>query len=836
MRSRMIAFSGGVMLILLLPHLPNIHHEVIFALAAAFLVLSLRAHWSAYPAAVLLGFLWSLGFAQWHAERVLPEQLEGQDLWLVGKVASLPEYKERSVQFFFAVEKSCTSLLPDNCDWSHGVFNPRRILLSSYTRTPIETGQRWMWRVRLNSPHGFANPGGFDYEAWMFEQGLSAKGYVRETSFNQYLGVENNSLNRWRFLALTFLSKHLKGLEHRQLILALVMGVRDGIDATVWNLLTVTGTNHLMVISGLHIGLCSLFAYALGNVVARISPSLLLRVPAQKLGVASGLICAGIYAALAGFTVPTQRALIMLAVFALARLSGRKFTVSSAYATALFLVLLLHPLSVMNAGFWLSFAAVGTLLLALSGFGSLHRVDADSQQSVLFERARRLAGLRASLHFFWGRWVRPQCVVSVGLCVPMIVWLQQVSLLSPVVNFFAIPVVSLIVVPISLIAAIVSWPFPEFSFLLFRVANEALVLLLVCMAELTHATGNAMTVKIGAPESAALICLVIGTLLLLLPRGAPMKLLGLVLLLPALFPPVAPLPHGQARVVVFDVGQGLAVLVRTARHTLLYDTGPRLGTSFDTGRGVVVPYAVRHSIKQLDLVIVSHGDNDHAGGLGSVLELMDVGAVHSSSPNVVGTASGRAEFCEQGQEWTWDGVNFSVLHPATGAAYDGNDSSCVLMVKAGAQRLLLPGDIERDAERAIVETYGGAMTADVLIAPHHGSDTSSSDAFIANVSPSVLIFSAGYRSQFRHPSPKVLERYRHLDLLAYNTAVQGALSFTLGGFDPAIDVAAYRAERQRFWQADFGAENLRLHGVANSVESGANSDLELTGSGTNVLK
>lgn len=826
MRSRMIAFSGGVMLILLLPQLPNISHQVILALVAALLAVAMCAHWSACLAAVCAGFLWSLGFAQWHAERVLPEQLEGQDLWLVGKVISLPEYQERSVQFVFEVDKSCASLLPDNCDWTRGIFNPRRILLSSYNDAPIETGQRWMWRVRLNRPHGFANPGSFDYEAWMFEQGLAAKGYVRETSFNQYLGVEQFSLNRWRFRALIFLSKLLAALEHKQLILALVLGVRDGIDASVWNLLTVTGTNHLMVISGLHIGLCSLFAYWVGNVTARMFPALLLRVPAQKLGIICGLICAGIYAALAGFTVPTQRALIMLAVFALARLSDRKFAVSSAYATALFLVLLLHPLSVLNAGFWLSFVAVGALLLALSGFGRLIRVPTDSQQAMMGERVQR----------FIGQWVRPQWAVSVGLWVPMIVWLQQVSLLSPLVNFFAIPVVSLIVVPVSLVAAIISWPFSELSLWLFHIANHVLGLLIRCMAWLSDATGSGMTVRVGAPESPAFVCLIIGTLLLLLPRGVPLKFMGLVLLLPALLPRVAQLPNGQARVVVFDVGQGLAVLVSTARHTLLYDTGPGLGTSFDTGRGVVVPYAVRNSVNTLDLVVVSHGDNDHAGGLGSVLELMDVGAVLSSSPKVVSTAGANGSFCEQGQEWTWDGVHFLILHPQKGAEYAGNDSSCVLMVKAGVQRMLMPGDIERGAERALLDAYAGELAADVLIAPHHGSDTSSSAAFIANVAPQVLVFSAGYRSQFRHPSPKVLERYSPMNLQSFNTAVQGALSFTLGELDPTIAVASYRADRRRFWQAEFGEHNLRLHGVANRAESGANSDLGLTGSKPNVLK
>ena len=266
------------------------------------------------------------------------------------------------------------------------------------------------------------------------------------------------------------------------------------------------------------------------------------------------------------------------------------------------------------------------------------------------------------------------------------------------------------------------------------------------------------------------------------------------------------------------MGQGLAVLVRTREHSLLYDTGPRLGPDFDTGRAVVMPYLVNQSIKRLDKVIISHGDNDHAGGLGSLLSLIEVSRVLSSSPTVLNDSILEKEgvqgsYCGQGQHWEWDGVLFDVLYPARSSDYEGNNSSCVLRVEARGQALLLPGDIERAGELALLEHYGDALRADVLLAPHHGSNSSSSDELIAAVAPIAVVYSAGYRSQFRHPAEPVALRYRALEVKAHNTALQGALSFTLGLPGQALTLSSYREADKRFWRMPYGEANRRLHGL-----------------------
>ncbi|MDX1489863.1 MAG: DNA internalization-related competence protein ComEC/Rec2 [Pseudohongiellaceae bacterium] len=802
MRLRMIAFCCGVVLLVFVPRLILTPIVLNIAVAALLAVWEIWAKRSFFIPSVLLGFLWSFTCAQIQSQQILPHYLEGQDLWLRGYVDSIPEQDERSQQFEFQVLASCVSLLPQDCDWSQKVFKPRRILLSSYGSVRIKTGETWLWRVRLNRPHGLANPGAFDYEAWMFQKGLSAKGYIRQTSFNARLPTEHRGLNTWRFKVYEFLQLQLQGLDNRALILALVLGVRHDIESKVWTLLTSTGTNHLMVISGLHIGLCALFAYWLASFLARLFPSVLLHIPAQKIGLVFGLGSAVAYAALAGFTLPSQRALIMLIVFSAARLSNRKIPISTAYLLALFLVLLVQPLSILSTGFWLSFVAVGSLIFALSGYRMLGVVAERSSVMNMMERAYR-------------RWLRPQWVVSIGLCAPLMVLLQQVSLVAPLVNTLAIPVVSLFIVPVCLLATALSVFLPAASRFLFSWANECLGYLLWLMSALSDWLGQFSTLAIASPGPFALLCLCVGVALLLLPRGLGLSLVGMVLLLPALLPSFPGVAQGQARVTILDVGQGLAVVVQTQRHALLYDTGPQMGNAYDTGRAIVFPYLLGQGIRRIDRLLVSHGDNDHAGGLGSLLKLMRVNQVQSSHLGVLERASKvtNAKACRVGEQWSWDGVSFRVLYPPPDVPYRGNNSSCVLLVEAGSQRLLLPGDIEGAAERAIIENYGAQLAANVLVAPHHGSNTSSSEPFIRQVSPSIVLYSAGYRSQFSHPSAKVVQRYDELGARAFNTAVNGALVFNLGGNIEAMQPVGYRQDQPRFWQAEFSEQTMRLHGL-----------------------
>src|SRR5690606_3244658 len=351
-----------------------------------------------------------------------------------------------------------------------------------------------------------------------------------------------------------------------------------------------------------------------------------------------------LYSLLAGFSVPTQRAFIMVLVFMAGRVLGREFPVSLAYCLALCLVLAINPMSVTGAGLWLSFGAVGTLLLVFGGVRRLRRgPDEGSPQR--------------SLAMMWERWGRPQMVITIGMTVPLAVWMQQMSLLSPLANIVAIPLVSTFVVPLCLLGTALLWLHAPTGELVLWAANGLLELLMTGLTALRGEWPALALWDFFGVSTVAVVCAGLASLLLLAPAGSPGRGLALPLLLPLLFPPSTAPPPGQADVVVLDVGQGLAVVVRTARHVLVYDTGPRFSDSFDAGQGVVFPYLRHSGIRSVDRVLVSHGDNDHIGGLASLLELLPVAQVSASEQ------AGLAQSCRQGQSWQWDGVQFAVLHP-----------------------------------------------------------------------------------------------------------------------------------------------------------------------------
>lgn len=801
MRSRMIAFCLGIALVARFPSLPAID-VVWLAVVAMFLVhgLSARNLLIALSAAFLIGLLWAVAFGNARLAAMLPGYLEGEDFWVTGTITGLPQISGRAQQFTFDVEHSCFSLLPADCPARARVFRDRRIMLNFYGMERMEPDQRWRLRVRLNRLHGFANPGGFDYEGWLFQQGFAAKGYVRDNPFNIRLEGSAPSLSRLRFGVRERLLEQTAGLAQAGIILALVLGDREQISEESWSLFSATGTNHLIVISGLHVGFIALFCYQLASRTVRLSTMLLLRFPAQKIGALAAMLGALAYSLLAGFTVPTQRAFIMVGVFMSGQLLGRQIAPSTSYCLALTLVLATNPLSVIGAGFWLSFGAVGTLLFAFSGIRRL-RGAADEGES----------GSPWSWPRLWLRWGQPQWVVFIGMTVPLAVWLQQLSLLGPLANMLAIPLVSLLVVPLSLIGACLLWVHEAAGVILLIVADELLDLLMRGLQTLTG-VGSVLWQFFGLTRGAILAGCV-ATLLLLMPRGWPDKWLAGILFLPMIFPARTHLPMGVAEVVVLDVGQGLAMVVRTANHLLVYDTGPQLSETFDTGSAVVYPYLRSQGWHFVDKIIISHGDNDHAGGLMPLLELVGSGPIQASAP--LGPAMSLQQFslCRAGQHWTWDAVQFTVLHPPANAPLEGNDASCVLRIQAGGQSALLSGDIERAGEAMLLREHSLGLGSDVLIAPHHGSRSSSTPAFVAAVSPAFVLYSAGYRSQFGHPSPDVVERYLVSGAVAYNTALSGALTLRLGEASVLAAPQEYRRAHGRYWYLRPTAESAQLHGV-----------------------
>lgn len=801
MRSRMIAFCLGIALVSRFQTLPAI--DVVWLTAAAMLLvhgLAARNLLIASSAAFLIGLLWSIAFGNARMAAMLPGYLEGEDFWVTGTIAGLPQTSGRAQQFTFQVEQSCFSLLPADCPARSSVFTDRRIMLNFYGMEPVEPDQRWRLRVRLNRLHGFANPGGFDYEGWLFQQGFAAKGYVRDNPFNVRLEDSAPSLSRLRFGIRERLLVQTAGLTQAGIILALVLGDREQISEESWSLFSATGTNHLIVISGLHVGFIALFCHQLASRTARLSTTLLLRFPAQKIGALAAILGALAYSLLAGFTVPTQRAFIMVGVFMSGNLLGRQIAPSTSYCLALTLVLASNPLSIIGAGFWLSFGAVGTLLFAFSGLRRLRGAAEEGE-----------SGRPWSWPQLWLRWGQPQWVVFIGMTVPLAVWLQQLSLLGPLANMLAIPLVSLLVVPLSLIGACLLWVHEAAGISLLVVANELLDLLMRGLQTLTG-VGSVLWQFFGL-TGGAILAGCVATFLLLMPRGWPDKWLAGILFLPMILPARTHLPMGVAEVVVLDVGQGLAMVVRTANHLLVYDTGPQLSETFNTGSAVVYPYLRSQGWHFVDKIIISHGDNDHAGGLQPLLELVESGSVQASAPLGLPLPIRQFSLCQAGQHWTWDAVLFTVLHPAANAPLTGNDASCVLRIQAGGQSVLLSGDIERAGEAMLLREHNADLDSDVLIAPHHGSRSSSTPAFVTAVSPAVVIYSAGYRSQFGHPSPEVVERYLAGGATAYNTALSGALTLRLGEASELAAPLEYRQTHGRYWYARATVESARLHGV-----------------------
>lgn len=700
--------------------------------------------------------------AFWQANRVLdqrlPVELEGSDLTVEGVVASLPKQDERRVRVLFEVDRAS------------GWDRPGRLLLSWYEDPPeLQPGQRWRLRVRMKRPRGFANPGGFDYAGWLFRNGVGATGYVRRSADNRRLGGLGwpGVVDRWRGRLVGVIERTVPD-PAAGLLAALAVGDRSAIGADQWALLKRTGTNHLLAISGLHIGLVATLAFFIGRWLWSLPGGTLLRVPAPMAGALAAVLAAAAYALLAGWSLPTQRAFIMVAVLMMALLLRRRPGLTRALALALGAVLLLDPLATLDPGFWLSFGAVGALLFGM--------------------------GWRPREGGWWWRWGRAQWVVALGLLPVLVLLFQSVSVIAPLANLVAIPWVSFLVVPPLLIGLLLSSLSPALAAPLLGLAGGSLDILwslLAWLAEWPHASWRFA----GLPWW--VLCAALGgSLLLLAPRGLPGRrwgVIGLVALL--LYRPPAPAP-GSAWVTLLDVGHGLAAVVRTADHLLLFDSGPAYSDRFDAGNAVIVPYLQHAGVERIDRVIISHGDRDHIGGLDSVRRAMTVGEVVSG----VADRIPGARRCVAGEAWRWDGVDFRILHPSAGGRLRGNDGSCVLRVATAAGSVLLPGDIEAAGEQAMLERLAGGLDSDVLVAPHHGSRTSSTAAFVQAVTPAWVLFPVGYRDRYGHPHPEVVARYRDLGAGLFDSAGSGALAVRLTADRPPTAPCRYRIGWERYWR------------------------------------
>ena len=713
---------------------------------AAVLALAVPLLWPAgrgRPARAALAFA-ALAFALTglraasFASQALDPAIEGRDVAVSGTVAAMPQRADGGVRFRFELDSSEVPLPPQLLlGWygAQATEDPGSIDLASAVPA-LRAGERWRFTVRLKAPHGNVNPHGFDYELWMWEQGLQAAGYVRAGPHDpapQRVGPGwRHPVERARQSVRDAVYERIEDARTAGVLAALVTGDQNAIERGDWDIFRATGVAHLMSISGLHI---TMFAWAAALAIGaawRRSRRLCLAWPAQHAALVGGVVLATAYALFSGWGVPAQRTIWMLATVAGLRLAGRRWPWTHVWLLACAVVVAIDPWAMLQAGFWLSFVAVGVLFAA----------DPGAKRE---EGGSKLAhSLRAALHEQW--------VVTLALTPLGVLLFGQVCVVGLVANAVAIPWVTLVVTPLAL-AGVAFHPLWDLS----AGAVAWLQLFLEWLASLPFATVPMPAVPLWAG-----VLGVAGGLLLAMRLPWQVRTLGIALVLPVLLWQAARPVPGEFEVLAADIGQGNALLVRTSAHTLVYDSGPRYGPESDAGHRVVVPL-LRALGERVDILMLSHRDSDHTGGAAAVLAMQAQAALVSSiEDDHELQAIRRASRCSAGQRWTWDGVEFAVLHPQA-ADYDApakpNAMSCVLRISNGNRTALLVGDLEAPQEARLVDA-AAPLRADVLLVPHHGSKTSSSAAFLDAVHPALALVQAGYRNRFGHPAAPVLERYR----------------------------------------------------------------------------
>jgi competence protein ComEC len=719
------------------------------------------------------GFYWAAGYAAWRLSDVLPTDLEGQDVRIVGVVATLPQQTERGGRFEFEVERviGVGMSIPQHISLSW--YRDRRAEVTS-TVTPFRVGERWELTARLRQPHGSVNPYGYDFELWALENNIRATGYIRSDDENRRLNefvvrpryvVERlRELIRDRFLMV------LGDKPYTAVLVALAIGDQSGIPQAQWKTFWRTGVGHLISISGLHITMLAALAAGIVGWLWRRT-RFTLQLPAHKAAAVAGFAAALVYSLLAGFSIPTQRTLYMLAIAALALWLNQLSSASRVLALALLLVLLLDPWAVLAPGFWLSFGAVAVIFYLTSN--------------------------RRAEEGWFAAAARTQLAVTIGLVPLLLGMFQQVSLVSPVANAFSVPLVSFLIVPLILGAAAL-----PLDWLL----HFAHWLMAGCVALLDWlALWPSATWESHAPPVWTVVLGLAGVLWLLAPRGLPARWLGALWLAPMVFVATERPGPGALWLTALDVGQGLALVVQTQSHTLLYDTGPSWGGDTDSGSRIVVPHLRASGVRHLEGMVVSHADNDHSGGAVSVLDSVRTNWLLSSlsenSP-IIGKTEQPIR-CQVGQHWEWDGVSFEVLHPSPASYLDEkrktNDLSCVVKITSSHGSALLAGDIEAVSEAEILaHSTTEKIRADVLVVPHHGSRTSSTDAFVAATSPKLALFTVGYRNPFGHPRPEVVARYESLGAKILRSDHAGAIVVKMD--EQGISHTSWREEQKRYWR------------------------------------
>lgn len=679
---------------------------------------------------------------------------------LEGEVCSIPLFQGHLSQFDFKLSKINDTAVQ------------AKIRLSAYTsREQFMIGQCWRLSAKLKRPHALRNPGCFDVEKFYFQHKIRAVGSMLKEGRNIHLSATTLShpIEQIRYFLQKKILRHLKENPFCGMVLALTLGMTHLITQEQWQVFRETGTNHLVAISGLHIGLVA-------KLISKITALIWVRVPYGPLLIPTphiagivGILSALAYGLLAGLSASTERSVIMITFLVLTTLCYRKVSTFNAMTISLALIVLVDPFATLSMGFWLSFLAV-TLLI----YGMNSRLNPTGA---------------------WWKWGRAQWVVTMGMMPTLLLFFQQSSLLAVPANILAVPWISFLVVPSCLLGLGALMISDKLGGWLLHFSTYLLQVIWLYLEKLTHLS---TLIWHHAFFNLITACFThLAAYVTLLPNGLIFRLVAIVYWLPFLTAAPAPIPPNSIRFTVLDVGQGLATVIQTERHTVIFDTGAKLNDNFDMGKAVVIPYLRHLGIKKIDVLTVSHGDNDHIGGADSILKAFPVSHIITSVP--LRFKGLHPQLCEEKIKWEWDGIAFKFLSPFKNSNLTGNNSSCVLKITKDQHSILLTGDIERPAEEYLISRHATELPATILVAPHHGSKTSSTEGFINNVRPHYVIFSCGYLNTYKHPHLEVVRRYLKRKIILYNTVFSGAITMTLSPYSDKVLVQEYRPTHQKIW-------------------------------------
>jgi competence protein ComEC len=790
-----IAYALGAISLWFCKLLPNIPHACILGILCLliFLFLKYKKHVS-FLWIIAAGFLFCLSESQSVIKSRIPKELEGVPLIIIGRIINIPENEMRNNHFEFLIEKIQSD---HHVSWPM----PKKIRLSWYTSQDVPQpnltiGQKWQLQVKLKQPRSTYNPNSFDYEAWLFFHKITAVGSIINQASNVKLAdaFYQNPFGQLRQYIQNNLQQALTNNNNIGLIEAIAIGVRSQVTAEQWRIMQATGTNHLVAIAGLHIGFVFIFIYKLIKFIWRRIPWLLLWCTAHEAALFGALFVVCYYSALSGFALPTQRALIMLSITLIASLLRRNVPSWQALSAALLIVLFFDPLAVFSESFYLSFVAVAVIIFAMSN-------------------KKNKSHWRQALYTQW--------VIALGLAPITLYFFHQISLINLIANSIAIPWIAFIALPLILLGIFVLPMSHAIAFFLWKLSAKSLFFywpMLDFLAQLDRLQYAVM------PALHHVLLAILGILLFLLPKGFPCRYLGLLTFLPLIFSP-SPSPSiklNTFQVTQLDVGQGLSTMIQTARHSLIFDTGPRLSDAYDMGQSVVVPALLAKQIHNLDALVISHGDNDHSGGAQAILRALPVTLLLTSVPKKYSDLPKQLPYhpqvnnkwvkllqrhwlkptiinCQSGQHWRWDGVDFMMLSPQLDHLKNSaNNQSCVLKINNTFHSILLTGDIEKPTEKILL-LQKNFLRSDIIVAPHHGSKTSSSKAFILAVQPEWVFYATGYHNRFHFPNQEVVERYHALHAQKIDTADDGQVSVDIPNQECCVKIHKMRVSSRHFW-------------------------------------